>query len=170
MTRSHHRSLLGSVVRGAVAGAAGTAALDVCNYVMYRAQGGADDPISWEFSAGLERFEDAPAPAKAGRLLAQRAFGVELPDTKARLVNNLTHWGYGIMWAALLGAVTRDRPGGRGRGPVFGSVVWASSYVTLPLLKLYKPIWQYDAMTLAKDLGPHLAYGTVTATVLGAIA
>jgi uncharacterized protein YbjT (DUF2867 family) len=29
---------------------------------------------------------------------------------------------------------------------------------------LYKPIWEYDARTLAWDLGAHLAYGAGTAT------
>jgi len=33
----------------------------------------------------------------------------------------------------------------------------------LPLAKVYKPIWQYDARTLAKDLSAHLAYGIGTA-------
>ena len=29
---------------------------------------------------------------------------------------------------------------------------------------LYKPIWEYDAKTLAWDLGAHLAYGAGTGT------
>ena len=39
----------------------------------------------------------------------------------------------------------------------------ASSYAVLPLAKLYKPIWEYDRKTLAKDLSAHLAYGLATA-------
>jgi hypothetical protein len=31
------------------------------------------------------------------------------------------------------------------------------------LAKLYKPIWEYDAKTLAKDLSAHFAYGLGTA-------
>jgi len=35
--------------------------------------------------------------------------------------------------------------------------------VVLPLAGLYKPIWQYDAKVLAKDLGAHCVYGLGTA-------
>jgi hypothetical protein len=39
--------------------------------------------------------------------------------------------------------------------------------VILPAAKLYEPIWEYDAKTLAKDLSAHLLYGTVTAATFG---
>jgi hypothetical protein len=35
--------------------------------------------------------------------------------------------------------------------------------VILPAAKLYKPIWDYDAKTLANDLSAHLVYGFATA-------
>jgi putative serine protease PepD len=44
----------------------------------------------------------------------------------------------------------------------FGAVVWAVGYVVLPEAGIYKPIWEYDAKTLARDLGGHLAYGAGT--------
>jgi hypothetical protein len=47
--------------------------------------------------------------------------------------------------------------------------VFLSGYVVLPLAKLYKPIWEYDAQTLAKDLSAHLAYGMVTAEAFRAL-
>ena len=40
--------------------------------------------------------------------------------------------------------------------------MWASGYVILPEGGLYKPIWEYDAKTLAWDLSGHLAYGAGT--------
>jgi hypothetical protein len=43
------------------------------------------------------------------------------------------------------------------------------SYVILPLAKVYKPIWQYDSRTLARDLGVHVAYGSVTVATFAAI-
>jgi len=36
-------------------------------------------------------------------------------------------------------------------------------YVVLPLLGVYKPIWEYDLETLGKDLSAHLVFGTATA-------
>ena len=48
-------------------------------------------------------------------------------------------------------------------GLPFGAAVWASGYVVLPLLGVYKPIWKYDLETLEKDLSAHLVFGTATA-------
>jgi uncharacterized membrane protein YagU involved in acid resistance len=45
------------------------------------------------------------------------------------------------------------------RGLAFGSFVWLTSYVVLPLAGVYKPIWDYDAKTVVDDLTAHLAYG-----------
>ena len=44
--------------------------------------------------------------------------------------------------------------------------MWATSYATLPLAGIYKPIWQYDVATLEKDLSAHLAYGAATGAAL----
>ena len=43
------------------------------------------------------------------------------------------------------------------------SVKPRSIMFSLPPKWLYKPIWEYDAKTLAKDLGAHIAYGAGTA-------
>ena len=93
-------SPLGAVVRGAVAGAVGTVALDAANYAQYRAGGGTDDPLAWEFTAGLDSWDDAPAPAQVGRRLYEGLTQHRMPPGSARLVNNITHWGYGIFWGA----------------------------------------------------------------------
>ena len=34
----------------------------------------------------------------------------------------------------------------------FGAAVWTTGYVILPEAGIYKPIWEYDAKTLARDL------------------
>jgi hypothetical protein len=44
----------------------------------------------------------------------------------------------------------------------FGACVFAIDYIVLPEGGLYKPIWEYDAKTLAYDLSAHLAYGAGT--------
>ena len=43
-----------------------------------------------------------------------------------------------------------------------GAIVWITGYLILPEGGLYKPIWEYDARTLAWDLSGHLAYGAGT--------
>jgi hypothetical protein len=47
--------------------------------------------------------------------------------------------------------------------------VWLSGYVILPLAGVYKPIWEYDAKTLADDLGPHIVFGTTTSAVFAVL-
>jgi len=158
-------SPLGAVVRGVLAGVVGTAALDAANYVQYRAGGGSDDPLTWEFSAGLDSWEDAPAPAQVGKRLYEGFTQEPLPPSSARVVNNITHWSYGMFWGAVFGVVAGSTRPRRLRGPLFGTLVWLSDYAVLPLAKLYQPIWEYDRKTLAKDWSAHLAYGTATSLV-----
>src|ERR1700751_5364238 len=94
---------LGAVVRGLAAGTIGTAAMDVALFVRYRRGGGESSFRDWEFSAGLSRWEDAPAPAQVGKRLWEGLFQVQLPPSRARLVNNVTHWAYGTLYGALYG-------------------------------------------------------------------
>ena len=49
-------------------------------------------------------------------------------------------------------------------GLLLGTALFANDYIALPVAGLYKPIWEYDAKTLAWDLGAHLAYGAGTGT------
>ena len=82
-----------AVVRGLLAGAVGTAAMDALLFARYRRGGGETRFADWEFSAGLNGWEDAPAPAHVGKRLVEGLFDIELPPQRARLVNNVTHWG-----------------------------------------------------------------------------
>jgi hypothetical protein len=71
------------------------------------------------------------------------------------------HWGYGIAWGGVYGVLagTAGRSTARG-GIVFGSGVWASSYVTLVPTGLYEPPWKYPPKVIALDLSYHLVYGS----------
>ncbi|MDQ1393753.1 MAG: hypothetical protein QOF30_2730 [Acidimicrobiaceae bacterium] len=162
-TKKPALSPLGALARGAIAGAVGTVALDAANYAQYRAGGGQLKALQWEFAEGLDSWDDAPAPAQVGKRLYEGLFQKELPPSSARLVNNVTHWAYGTLWGAQYGVVAASTRPRRLQGPLFGTLVWLSGYVVLPLAKLYEPIWNYDGKTLAKDWSGHLAYGTTTA-------
>ena len=157
---------LGVVSRALAAGAIGTAAMDVLWFYRYKRGGGEEGFIDWEFSRGLVSWEDAGPPAQIGKRLFEGLFGRELADERAGLVNVAMHWSYGLFWAGQYGIVASSmptRPGAQS-GIAFGALVWASDYVVLPLAKLYKPIWEYEARTLADDLSAHLLYGVTTAT------
>jgi hypothetical protein len=153
-----------AVVRGLVAGAIGTAAMDALLFTRYRRGGGESAFGSWELSPGLSGWDDAPAPAQVGKRLFEGLTGRELAPERAALVNNVTHWAYGMAGGAQYGVLAGWLGAPRIRyGLAFGASVWGAGYVVLPLMGLYEPIWEYDSKTLADDLSAHLVYGLGTA-------
>lgn len=158
-------SPLGAVVRGGLAGGVGVAVLDAVLYARYRREGGTDGVLEWEFG-GKSRWDSISAPGQLGRQLYEGFTQRRLNARWARLTNNVMHWGYGVAWAVSYGVVagTFRRPR-LAAGPPFGALVWLTSYLVMPAAGLYKPIWEYDAMTLWKDFTPHVAYGTAVAAV-----
>jgi hypothetical protein len=160
--RPSRPSPLRAAARGALAGVAGTLALDLVWFGRHRRGGGEGSFPSWEVVRDLGSWEDAPAPGRMGRLILERATGRPVPVERAAAVSNAMHWAYGTGWTA--GAASGWALLGRRpplwHGPAFGALVWASDYVTLPLAGIYAPIWRYDAATLWKDLSAHLVFGT----------
>ena len=144
--------------------------MDGLLFARYRRDGGESGLYEWESSSGLSSWDEAPAPAHVGKRLVEGLFGVALAPARARLVNNVMHWAYGVVNGAQYGVLAASLRTPRvGYGLPFGAAVWASGYVILPAAKLYEPIWKYDRTTLAKDLSAHLVYGLATAAALRAI-
>jgi hypothetical protein len=157
-------STLGATVRGVAAAAPGTLAMDASLYRRYRHDGGNDAFPGWESSEGLVSWESAPGPALAAKVLLEGVFKREISPRYARLLNNATHWGFGLAAGAAYGLLIGSRRRTKvWYGLPFGAAVWANGYVVLPQLGVYKPIWKYDLETLAKDLSAHLVFGTATA-------
>jgi hypothetical protein len=155
---------LGSTVRGVAASAPGTLAMDASLYRRYRHNGGNAGFPGWESSEGLVSWESAPAPALAAKRLLEDALDHEISPRYARLLNNATHWGFGLAAGATYGLVLGSRREPKvWYGLPFGAAVWAGGYVVLPQLGVYQPIWKYDLETLWKDLSAHLVFGTATA-------
>ena len=162
---------LAAVVLGAAAGAVGTLAMDLLWYTRNRREGGDSGFTDWEFSADVESWDNAPAPARFGKRVFKALFRRDLPPEKAGLVNNIMHWATGVGWGAVFGLLSSLVPTRRAwHGLVFGAGVWAQSYAVLVPAKLYKPPWEYDAVTLWKDLSAHLVYGLGTVTAFRALA
>lgn len=156
---------VGAVVKGAVAGLAGTAAMDVFMWARYRRDGGGDGFVDWEFSAGLDSYDAAPAPAQVGRRIVEGYLQTSLPPSSARLMNNAVHLLTGTQWGVVHGILG----GSSGRsGPISGVrtglLAWLSSYALLAPAGLYAPIWKYSPKVLAKDASAHLVYGLGTST------
>jgi hypothetical protein len=177
MSRTHHSAgrdgtltPLAAIGLGLAAGALGTAAMDALLFSRYRHGGGESRFADWELSAGVDDWDGAPAPAQVGRRLVDGLFQTSLPASRARLVNNVTHWAFGIASGAGYGIVAGSLPRRRVLyGLPFGAAVWSGGYVVLPAMKLYQPIWTYDRKTLADDLSAHLVYGLATAAAFQAL-
>ena len=156
--------VIASTTRGVAASALGTLAMDASLYRRYRHDGGTAQFPAWESSAGLTSWEDAPAPALVAERLLEALLGREISPRNARVLNNATHWAFGLATGAAYGLIFGSR---RQRklwdGIAFGTVVWTGGYVVLPALGVYKPIWRYSVATLGKDLSAHLVFGTATA-------
>jgi hypothetical protein len=155
---------LGAILRGLVAGAVGTVAMDMVWYMRYRRGGGKEKFLDWELSTDLTSWDNAPAPALIGKRMVEGFTGQPLPPERAAVMNNFMHWAYGIGWGTVYGILAGSlaRPF-VALGIPFGAGVWATDYVVLPKAGVYKPIWEYDPKTLWKDLSAHLAYGAGTA-------
>jgi hypothetical protein len=161
---------LAAVAAGFLAGAVGTVCLDAVQYLKYRRAGGDKSPLAWEF-APVENWEAAPDPGQVAKRVIEGFTQRELPDSWAWPVSTAMHWGYGSSAGALYGILAGSARRQRALyGVPFGAAVWAAGYVVLPQAGLYKPIWEYDAKTLAVDLSAHLAYGAGTGTAFWLLA
>jgi hypothetical protein len=161
--------LIRNVGAGAMAGAVGTLAMDVVWFGRYRRDGGKESLWRWESGSSIDSWEQASAPGQLGYKILRLVTGDEPPDEWARATTNLMHWMTGVGWGVQYGLLGSLSSGHRVlRAGALGPVAWLSSYVILPLAKVYKPIWQYDARTLAKDLSAHLVFGATTATAFAA--
>ena len=161
-TRRNVMTPLAAVAGGFLAGVVGTAVMDTVQYVLYRRAGGQERPLTWEFPP-VDSWEKAPAPGQVAKRLIEGFTGRELPDRWAGITSTVAHWSTGSAASTLYGIVAGSlrRPYAL-YGLPFGAAVWTAGYIVLPEAGLYKPIWEYDAKTLAKDLSVHLAYGIGT--------
>jgi hypothetical protein len=155
--------VLPSIIRGDDAIAVGTLAMDALLYRRCCASGGRSAFVAWESSEGVESWEGAPAPSLVAKRLLERVTKREVPPKYARVLNNVTHWGFGLAAGAAYGLLVGSRKPNVWYGLPFGAAVWAAGYVVLPRLGVYEPIWKYDLETLEKDLSAHLVFGAATA-------
>jgi hypothetical protein len=155
---------------GALAGAVGTAAMDVVLYGRYRREGGQDGAWRWESAEGVASWDQASAPGQVGKKVEQLVMRRPPPERWARSTTNVVHWATGAGWGVQYAAVAGRLP----RRPwlwasTLGPAAWLSGYAVLPVAGVYKPIWKYDARILGKDLSAHLVYGAVTSAAFGVL-
>lgn len=155
---------VGAIGRGLAAGAVGTAAMTAWQTLSAKLRGGGEESGGSPGQEPKDPWEEAPAPAKVAKRLAEAVFEKQIPADKVGIVSEAMHWGYGTSWGAAYGlfAGSARRSTLRG-GLAFGAAVWTSSYAQLVPMGLYEPPWKYRPRQLALDLSYHLVYGAATA-------
>ena len=158
--------VMGAATRGVLAGAVATLAMDLVWYRRYRSGGGERSFGDWEFSSDASDFDDAPAPAKVGKRIAD-TFGVDLEPSSISTVNNAVHWTTGIGWGKVAGIVSAAAPVPPiAVGVATGVAALAASYAALGAVGVYQPVTEYDSETLLQDLTAHLVFGAVLGVTL----
>jgi hypothetical protein len=154
---------LGAVARGVAAGVVGTGLMTLAQTLPAKLQssgGGEQQSDEGQQSQPSDPWEQASAPAKVAKRFIEGVFHQEVPPERIPLLTHAMHWGYGTGWGAVYGLAqgTLHAPPLR-HGLVFGTAVWAMSYVQLVPMGLYEPPWKYAPKDIAMEVGYHLAYG-----------
>lgn len=155
------------IIKGAIAGAAGTA---VMTAVMERA------PQLVARVPGLSASPPPPpraepdAPASPTEALADRvATGVARTSLAPRdraTAGQAIHWGYGAGWGALYGVLQSSlKLPHLLHGTLLGGIVGGAALTVVPRLGLVPPPEQQSREQLIMSVGSHLVYGWSTAIV-----
>ena len=145
--------------------------MDAWLYRGYRHDGGNVAFASWESSEGLVSWENAPAPALVAKRLLEGVVKHEVSPRYARILNNATHWGFGLANGAGYGLLFGSRRIPKvWFGLPFGAAVWAGGYVVLPHSASTSRSGSTTSQTLRKDLSAHLVFGATTATAFSFLA
>ena len=159
------QSFTGSLGRGFVAGAIGTAVMTAVQLGVSKARGERlDTPVP-------RTWADAPAPAQVVKKAAEAVgHGRDVTKKQVPVITNVMHWGYGLGWGTAYGVAARSLGSNPvTAGPLLGFGVWSASYAQLVPLGIYKKPWEYPAKQLGVNLGIHLAYGIAVAGVYKAL-
>lgn len=157
--RRERQPLLVDVLLGAVGGALGT-------WLMSPAQQGISKVLPEKLQQRAEeqsKQQDEGATEKLAREVLE-PFGVELQDEQKKKAGNWVHFGYGITWGALYGALHRRLPfAGRLFGLGFGMGLFVfGDELLVPALKLGPTPRKTPLATHLSALAAHLVYGGAT--------
>lgn len=166
---------LGAVGRGVVAGLIGTGLMTIAQELSAKLQSSGEDREQGENSTQQDQGEQDPwqqasAPAKVAKRISEGVFGHDVPAERIPLLTHAMHWSYGTGWGAVYGLAQGSLHAPTLRhGVVFGSAVWAMSYVQLVPMGLYQPAWKYPPKDIAMEVGYHLVYGLGVASAFRAL-
>jgi uncharacterized membrane protein YagU involved in acid resistance len=169
MTQGDRRCVFLDIACGLAAGAAATFVMGKVSTFAYSLE----DETTRQYEENL-RHQEYPPEVLAGKL-AKAVEGVELDRETRQKRGTAIHWGYGVFWGGMFGAL-RDRVPlvGTACGVGFGLGLWLiGDEVLMPAMGLSPPSTQFPWRNHARAAANHLAYGVtlgVTHTLLRKIA
>ena len=147
--------LLGTVARGAVAGALGTLLMTPVQL------------LGLEPSSRRDQARWMPRQVFSG--LARRlGFAHKAAGDERTALAGGAHLAYGAVFGALYALWRRKRGGSLPSGIAFGLAVWAGNYAgVLPALRIVAPPDQEHPAQTARLVAAHVVYGTVLGLAAG---
>lgn len=144
MERPTVTTLAGSVGKGMLAGLIGTAVMTVSSTIeqKLRERGASSAPADAASEVlGIDEFEDS--------------------DARQRF-SNLVHWGYGIGWGGVRGAIGATGLRAVPATAVHTGLIYAAEQMMLPALDVAPPATEWGGEEVAIDAWHHLVYGVAT--------
>jgi hypothetical protein len=145
-------------VRGAIAGAVGTAALTLTYETERRMRPDVEGQLD---------YDDSLVP---GQIVASVLHLPSVSTGEEAALGNLLRWGYGSAFGIMHRTLRRRLPEPYA-SLVFGGMLMSATFSLFPLLGHTPPPWKWPRDVLATSLGTHVAYVlgvAVTDDVLGA--
>ena len=165
--RQPEASPLGALLRGLVAGGAGTAVMTAYQELVQSGESAGDNEPVGE----AERWQQAPAPAQVAKRILEGVLRKQVGADQIPLLTTVMHWLYGTAQGGMYGLVQETiRTNPIASGLAFGTGVWTLSYAQLVPMGIYEPPWRYPAKMLAVDLSYHLVYGVGVAVAYETLA
>lgn len=156
-----YQSPLTAIVKGALAGAAGTAAMGAFTERAPRAL----ERLGWSMPSGPKgpTAPDTPTEEVAERLVEDVA-EQDLPDDAKGTAGQAVHWTYGAAWGAVFGIVQASlRLPHLLHGVLFGLLVGTVADTVMPRFGLQVPPKRNPMELNVFHMAAHVVFGLVTA-------
>jgi len=163
-TDGNDSTMIGSLLKGAVAGIAGVVALDIVTEMVTGAEG--EEAVEREGHARPGAMD--PAHTLANKVAESAGYEMEPPQPHPAGI--ATHLAFGVLPASVFGAFGRRRGFHPGRGMIMGLGTYLLQDQGLNYaLGLAGPPTDYPWQAHARGLAGHLSYGLVTEGTLAII-
>lgn len=147
------RGLVKDLLYGAIGGIVGTLIMEQVTSFMYKFE-------SDEKKKKEESLRTEPPPQVMARRITENVLHVKVSDETMSKLGNSVHWGYGMAWGALYGALRERVPTlSKAAGLPFGLGFWiVGDEVVTTAFKITPPAQAFPIDAHLRGLAGHLAF------------